>query len=81
LPGHSPTAARDPGDEPTAPLDSERGLAVMLILHQLASQYATAIVVVTHDEKIIPTFKRTCHIRDGRNVEEVGDGRALVGAS
>ena len=68
-------------DEPTAPLDSERGLAVMRILHQLASQYATAIVVVTHDEKIIPTFKRTYHIRDGRTVEEVGNGRALVGES
>lgn len=68
-------------DEPTAPLDSERGLAVMRILHQLAHQYATAIIVVTHDEKIIPTFKRIYHIRDGRTVEEVGDGRSLVGAS
>ncbi|MCC7033955.1 MAG: ABC transporter ATP-binding protein [Acidobacteria bacterium] len=57
-------------DEPTAPLDSERGLAVMRILHQLASQYHTAIIVVTHDEKIIPTFKRLYHIRDGRTVEE-----------
>ena len=45
-------------DEPTAPLDSERALAVMRILNQMASQYQTAIIVVTHDEKIIPTFKR-----------------------
>jgi len=57
-------------DEPTAPLDSERGLAVMRILNQLAGQYHTAIIVVTHDEKIIPTFKRVYHIRDGRTVEE-----------
>ncbi|MGE0464663.1 MAG: ABC transporter ATP-binding protein, partial [Vicinamibacterales bacterium] len=63
-------------DEPTAPLDSERGLAVMRILHQLASQYHAAIIVVTHDEKIIPTFKRLYHIRDGRTVEETA---ALVG--
>jgi len=63
-------------DEPTAPLDSERGLAVMRILHQLAGQYQTAIIVVTHDEKIIPTFKRLYHIRDGRTVEEAGEGRA-----
>lgn len=56
-------------DEPTAPLDSERGLAVMRILNQLAGQYHTAIIVVTHDEKIIPTFKRVYHIRDGRTVE------------
>jgi len=64
-------------DEPTAPLDSERGLAVMRILHQLASQYQTAIIVVTHDEKIIPTFKRLYNIRDGRTVEEAGEGRGV----
>jgi putative ABC transport system ATP-binding protein len=52
-------------DEPTAPLDSERALAVIRILNQMAQQYQTAIIVVTHDEKIIPTFKRIYHIRDG----------------
>ena len=45
-------------DEPTAPLDSVRALAVIRILNQMARQYETAIIVVTHDEKIIPTFKR-----------------------
>ena len=64
-------------DEPTAPLDSERALAVMRILNQMATQYQTAIIVVTHDEKIIPTFKRIYNIRDGRTVEEAGQGRAL----
>ena len=53
-------------DEPTAPLDSERALAVIGLLEQMARQYATAIIVVTHDEKIIPTFRRLYHIRDGR---------------
>ena len=47
------------------------------ILNQLASQYQTAIIVVTHDEKIIPTFKRIYQIREGRTVEEAGEGRAL----
>ena len=64
-------------DEPTAPLDSERALAVIRILNQMAQQYQTAIIVVTHDEKIIPTFKRIYHIRDGRTVEEAGEGRVL----
>ncbi len=64
-------------DEPTAPLDSERALAVMRILHQMAQQAQTAIIVVTHDEKIIPTFRRIYHIRDGQTVEERGEGRAL----
>jgi putative ABC transport system ATP-binding protein len=64
-------------DEPTAPLDSERALAVMRILNRMAAQYRTAIIVVTHDEKIIPTFKRIHHIRDGRTFEEVGEGRSV----
>ncbi len=62
-------------DEPTAPLDSQRALAVIRILNQMARQYQTAIIVVTHDEKIIPTFKRIYHIRDGRTHEEAGEGR------
>lgn len=64
-------------DEPTAPLDSERALAVVRILNQMALQSQTAIIVVTHDEKIIPTFRRIYHIRDGRTVEERGEGRPL----
>lgn len=64
-------------DEPTAPLDSERALGVMRILNQMAQQYHAAIIVVTHDEKIIPTFKRIYHIRDGRTYEEVGQGLSL----
>jgi len=64
-------------DEPTAPLDSERALTVVRILNEMAVQYRTAIIVVTHDEKIIPTFKRIYHIRDGRTHEETGEGRAV----
>ncbi len=64
-------------DEPTAPLDSERALAVVQILNRLAREFQTAIIVVTHDEKIIPTFKRIYHIRDGRTYEEAGEGRPL----
>ena len=64
-------------DEPTAPLDSQRALAVMRILNQMAQQAQTAIIVVTHDEKIIPTFRRVYHIRDGATVEEKGEGRPL----
>jgi len=64
-------------DEPTAPLDGSRALAVMRILNRMAQQYQTAVIVVTHDEKIIPTFQRIYHIRDGRTHEEVGEGRSL----
>jgi putative ABC transport system ATP-binding protein len=58
-------------DEPTAPLDGQRALAVVGLLNDMATQFDTAIIIVTHDEKIIPTFKRLYNIRDGKTVEEV----------
>ena len=64
-------------DEPTAPLDSERALAVIRILNDMARRFETAIIVVTHDEKIIPTFRRIYHIRDGVTYEEAGEGRGF----
>ncbi len=65
-------------DEPTAPLDSQRALGVIRILNDMAQQYQTAVIVVTHDEKIIPTFKRIYNIRDGLTHEEEGEGRAVL---
>ena len=64
-------------DEPTAPLDSERAMAVIRILNDMARRFQTAIIVVTHDEKIIPTFRRIYHIRDGVTHEEAGEGRGF----
>jgi len=64
-------------DEPTAPLDSERAMAVIRILNEMALKFETAIIVVTHDEKIIPTFRRIYHIRDGVTHEEAGEGRGF----
>ncbi|MCC7258957.1 MAG: ABC transporter ATP-binding protein [Gammaproteobacteria bacterium] len=63
-------------DEPTAPLDSQRAMAVIRILNDMARRFETAIIVVTHDEKIIPTFRRIYHIRDGVTHEEAGEGRS-----
>ncbi len=74
LANHAPVIL---ADEPTAPLDSERALTVVRILNDLAREYRTAIIVVTHDEKIIPTFKRIYQIRDGRTQEVAGEGRAV----
>jgi putative ABC transport system ATP-binding protein len=65
-------------DEPTAPLDSTRSLAVVKLLNQLAQQFRTAIIVVTHDDTIIPTFKRIYHIREGRAHEERGEGKLIA---
>ena len=61
-------------DEPTAPLDSERSLIVMKLLARLAQQFNTAIMVVTHDDIIIPRFKPLYRLRDGVAHEEAGQG-------
>ncbi|MFJ7566453.1 ABC transporter ATP-binding protein [Herminiimonas sp. NPDC097707] len=65
-------------DEPTAPLDSARAMTVIRILNDMARKFEAAIIVVTHDEKIIPTFKRIYHIRDGVTHEEAGEGREFA---
>ncbi len=52
-------------DEPTAPLDSPRAMAVMDLLERLAGQIGTSVIVVTHDEKIMPRFRRIYEVRDG----------------
>ena len=52
-------------------------MAVIRILNDMAKRFETAIIVVTHDEKIIPTFKRIYHIRDGVTHEEAGEGRSF----
>ena len=68
---------RDGDDYSSAPLDSERALAVIKILNRFVQQYQTAIIMVTHDEKIIPTFKRMYSIRDDKTYKEKGEGREI----
>lgn len=63
-------------DEPTAPLDGQRALAVVTLLNDMARQFKTAIIIVTHDEKIIPTFKRLYNIRDGVSVRNGSNAAA-----
>jgi putative ABC transport system ATP-binding protein len=58
-------------DEPTGNLDSRSGQEVISLLHELASDGAS-LVLITHDEKIAGTFPRRIQMRDG---EIVGDER------
>jgi len=53
-------------DEPTAALDTERGKAVMDLLRQLGRTQRAAVIVVTHDERMIDGFDRVYHMTDGR---------------
>jgi putative ABC transport system ATP-binding protein len=58
-------------DEPTGNLDSKSGGEVVSLLHELASDGAT-LVLITHDQTIAGSFPRQIHMRDG---EIVGDDR------
>lgn len=61
--------ANDPriilADEPTAALDSQRAGAVMDLLRKVAEEHRSAVIVVTHDEKIFGRFDHIFTLRDG----------------
>lgn len=53
-------------DEPTAALDTENGKNVMMLLKKLAVENHSAILVVTHDHRMVEGFDRIFHVSDGR---------------
>jgi putative ABC transport system ATP-binding protein len=57
-------------DEPTASLDTERGFKVMGLLKKIARERNSAVVAVTHDERMIAGFDTVKRLRDGRFVDE-----------
>lgn len=57
-------------DEPTAALDSTRAGIVMDLLRKLAAEQQTAVIAVTHDEKIYDRFDCIYKLRDGVLVEK-----------
>jgi putative ABC transport system ATP-binding protein len=56
-------------DEPTGNLDSKSGTEVVQLLHDLASDGAT-LVLITHDPGIAATFDRRIQMRDGEIVSD-----------
>jgi putative ABC transport system ATP-binding protein len=61
-------------DEPTGNLDSSSGRGVISLLHELAAEGAT-LVLITHDQDIAEGFARRIQMRDG---EVVADEQAGV---
>ena len=64
-------------DEPTAALDSENGHAIMALLAQIAKDQSRAVLVVTHDPRILPFADRIVRIEDGRIVGEDRSSKQL----
>jgi putative ABC transport system ATP-binding protein len=57
-------------DEPTASLDTDRGLSVMRLLRKVSTEKGTAILVVTHDERMIGEVDRVLQLVDGAVVSD-----------
>jgi putative ABC transport system ATP-binding protein len=63
-------------DEPTAALDRENGLAIMVVLSDVAKDPNRAVFVVTHDGRTVPFADRILLIEDGKLVgDERGPAR------
>jgi putative ABC transport system ATP-binding protein len=56
-------------DEPTGNLDSKAGQEVVALLHGLASEGAT-LVLITHDDNVARGFERRIQMRDGEIVSD-----------
>jgi putative ABC transport system ATP-binding protein len=66
-------------DEPTAALDGEHGHAIMRLLAGVAKDSTRAVLVVTHDPRILPFARRVVRIEDGRIVGEQQKGAEYDG--
>ena len=55
-------------DEPTAALDTERSISVVKMLKQIATEQNVAIIMVTHDERMLEYCDRVMKIEDKKVV-------------
>ncbi|MBH8553638.1 DevA family ABC transporter ATP-binding protein [Nostocaceae cyanobacterium CENA357] len=58
-------------DEPTAALDSKSGRDVVTLMQQLAKEQNCAILIVTHDNRILDIADRIIQMEDGQLLKEV----------
>lgn len=52
-------------DEPTAALDSQTGRSILEMMRTLAHERGRAVVIVTHDPRVMELADRTIRIEDG----------------
>jgi len=56
-------------DEPTAALDSANGRLVISLMRDLAKSQGRAVIIVSHDNRILEFADRIVHIEDGKIAE------------
>jgi putative ABC transport system ATP-binding protein len=65
-------------DEPTAALDKASGLEVVRLLREMAKEQGAAILLVTHDPRILEFSDRIVAMEDGRIVDDAAFDHAAA---
>jgi putative ABC transport system ATP-binding protein len=65
-------------DEPTAALDKDSGQEVIRLLKKLAAEDGSAVLLVTHDNRILDAADRIVNMVDGRLESDVAVHRAVA---
>ncbi|MBD2256624.1 DevA family ABC transporter ATP-binding protein [Pseudanabaena sp. FACHB-2040] len=60
-------------DEPTAALDSKSGRDVVNLMQRLVKEQGCAVLMVTHDNRVLDIADRILHMEDGRIVTDHGE--------
>jgi lipoprotein-releasing system ATP-binding protein len=63
-------------DEPTGNLDGRNALAVFELMLELNREVGSALVIVTHDERLAARLDRAVVLNEGQLVERVREGAA-----
>ena len=74
---NNPTAIL--ADEPTASLDGTRGAEVMGLLQMIAHDMGTAVLMVTHDHRVLHYADRIVWLEDGHLEDREPPSMASVG--
>lgn len=65
-------------DEPTGNLDSQSGLEVVMLLHDIARDEECSVVLVTHDQRITEIADRLLWLEDGALRDRKSEPRSWV---
>ena len=65
-------------DEPTSALDAANGQIITDILHRIAHDHATAVICVSHDQRVVRHADRVLTMEDGRILSDHRGGIAQL---
>jgi putative ABC transport system ATP-binding protein len=58
-------------DEPTGNLDTNTGIEILKLIHDLHERLGATVLMVTHDVAVAESCPRTIHIRDGKVFQDI----------